>query len=269
MSVTLAGITTRLGASSAQRMPDTTIDAETTRLAQQAQAGSAEAFCALVDLHQRAARRVAATALGQSPEVDEAVQDACITAWRRIGRLEDPAAFRAWLLRITWRKALDRRRSVVGWLKRFGGGKVGFPADRLSQGPAWPDHTERSAEPGNAARLPSAGFGVRAPVSFRDGGSPAIDTVVDPTALADEQLLARERDRVVTQLIRSLPSRLRDPFLLAATGEHRYEDIAALLGIPLGTVKWRVAEARRVLREKLQRVGFGQERGPHGPRVGK
>jgi RNA polymerase sigma factor (sigma-70 family) len=260
MSVTLAEMTTRLTATSAQRMPDTTIDAETTRLAQQAQAGSADAFCVLVELHQRAARRVAAAALGQSPEVDEAVQEACITAWQRIAKLEDPAAFRAWLLRITWRKALDRRRSIAGWLKRFGGGK----------GPlASPDHTARPPEPGNAARSPSAGLAVRAPVSFTDGGSRTIDTVVDPTVLADEQLLARERDRVVGQLIRSLPSRLRDPFLLAAAGEHRYEDIAAMLGVPLGTVKWRVAEARRVLREKLQRVGFGRERGPHGSRAGE
>jgi RNA polymerase sigma-70 factor (ECF subfamily) len=223
MSVTLAEVTRGMAASSAQRMPDTTIDAETTRLARQAQAGSAEAFCALVDLHQRAARRVAATALGQSPDVDEAVQDACITAWQRIDRLEDPAAFKAWLLRITWRKALDRRRSVVGWLKRF------------------------AVPPGFLARP-----------SFSEGGSPAIDRLADPAILADEQLLSRERDLVVTQMIRSLPPRLRDPFLLAATGEHRYEDIAAMLSLPVGTVKWRIAEARRLLREKLARVGFRQ-----------
>lgn len=252
MSVTLAEMTTRFAASSAPRMPDTTIDAATTRLAQQAQAGSAEAFCALVDLHQRAARRVAATALGQSPDVDEAVQDACITAWQRIDRLEDPAAFRAWLLRITWRKALDRRRSVVGWIRRFAG------SQRVSGG--------LGDGPGKAAlRGPAGGLVVGR--SFSEGGSPAIDRMADPAAPADEQLLARERDVVVMQMIRSLPTRLRDPFLLAATGEHRYEDIAAMLGIPLGTVKWRIAEARRVLRDKLQRVGFGQERGPQGPRA--
>ncbi len=227
----------RLAASSAQVMPDTTIDAETTRLAQQAQAGSAEAFCALVDLHQRAARRVAATALGQSPEVDEAVQDACITAWQCIAKLEDPAAFRAWLLRITWRKALDRRRSLTGWLKRFGSVVVGGGAS-------------------DGGRVTSGGDGPTG-----RGFSPSTDQLADPAALADQQLLARERDLVVSQMIRSLPPRLRDPFLLAATGEHRHEDIAALLGIPLGTVKWRVAEARRVLRDKLARVGFGHERG--------
>lgn len=182
-----------------------------------------------MDLHQRAARRVAATALGQSPEVDEAVQDACITAWQHIAKLEDPAAFRAWLLRITWRKALDRRRSLTGWLRRFGRGQGHGKAH--SEGP--------------------------------DKGAPelATDHLIDPAALADQQLLSRERDLVASQMIRSLPPRLRDPFLLAATGEHRYEDIASLLGIPLGTVKWRVAEARRVLRDKLARVGFGQERG--------
>jgi RNA polymerase sigma-70 factor (ECF subfamily) len=90
--------------------------------------------------------------------------------------------------------------------------------------------------------------------------------VVDSGPRADDQLLSRERDRVVARMIRSLPSRLRDPLLLAATGEHRYEEIAAVLDIPLGTVKWRVAEARRVLREKLARVGFGPEGGPQGPR---
>jgi RNA polymerase sigma-70 factor (ECF subfamily) len=238
MGVTLAEMTTRLAAPSAPYMPDTTIDAETTRLAQQAQAGSAEAFCALVELHQRAARRVAATALGQNPEVEEAVQDACLTAWQRINRLEDPAAFRAWLLRITWRKALDRRRSIIGWLKRVGGASGTFVRRRVGEGDS--------------------------PVQ-----TTPFDRVADPAALADEQLLSRERDLLVSQMIRSLPPRLRDPFLLAATGEHRYEEIAAMLGIPLGTVKWRIAEARRVLRDKLARVGFGQEGGPRGPRPGK
>jgi DNA-directed RNA polymerase specialized sigma24 family protein len=31
-----------------------------------------------------------------------------------------------------------------------------------------------------------------------------------------------------------------------------------MLNIPLGTVKWRVAEARRVLRDKLTRVGWSR-----------
>jgi RNA polymerase sigma-70 factor (ECF subfamily) len=199
-------------------MPDALIDAETTRLAIAAQAGSAEAFNALVGLHHRAALRVAAAALANSADVDEAVQEACLTAWKQIGRLEDPAAFRAWLLRITWRKALDRRRSVATWLTRF--------------------HSMLGA------------FETRTSVVD------PVTAIADRSAGADDQLIGRERDQIVAQMIRSLPVRLRDPFLLAASGEYRYEDIATMLTIPVGTVKWRVAEARRVLRDKLTRVGL-------------
>jgi RNA polymerase sigma-70 factor (ECF subfamily) len=195
-------------------MDDASFDLETTRLAARARAGDADAFSSLVELHHRAARRVAVAALGNLADADEAVQDACLTAWRRIDRLEEPGAFRAWLLRITWRKALDRRRSVAGWIKR-----------------------------------------IRRDTSE---GDDLLDTIATADDAPDEALLARERDRAVAQLIRSLPPRLRDPFLLAATGEHRYEDIATLLGLPLGTVKWRMLEARRVLREKLERLGFGE-----------
>jgi RNA polymerase sigma-70 factor (ECF subfamily) len=195
-------------------MQDASFDLETTRLAARARSGDADAFGALVELHHRAARRVALAALGNLAEADEAVQDACLTAWRRIDRLDEPAAFRAWLLRITWRKAIDRRRSLATWIKRI-------RRDRADD----VDPLENLAVGGDAP---------------------------------DDALLSRERDRLVAELIRSLPPRLRDPFLLAASGEHRYDDIATLLGIPLGTVKWRMAEARRVLKEKLVRLGFGE-----------
>jgi RNA polymerase sigma-70 factor (ECF subfamily) len=214
MHVSWAEMTALVGASATPAMPETSFDAETTQLAARARTGDRDAFSALVDLHHRAARRVAAAALGNSPDAEEAVQDACLTAWRRIDRLEDPAAFRSWLLRITWRKALDRRRSLTTWLRRL--------------------------------RQPSD-----------EEGESAIDLAEAATASPADELLALERDRVIAQLIRSLPRRLRDPFLLAASGDHRYEDIATLLGLPVGTVKWRMAEARRVLRDKLARLGFG------------
>jgi RNA polymerase sigma-70 factor (ECF subfamily) len=214
MSVTVAGLTVTLGPSAAPAMSDATFDAETTRLAVRAREGDRDAFSALVELHERAARRVAIAALGQEAEAEEAVQEACLTAWRRVNRLEDPAAFRSWFLRITWRKALDRRRSLRSWFKR---------------------------------------------VEMDAGLSDPTDAIPSSAIAADEALLTRERDQAIARMIRTLPSRLRDPFLLATTGEHRYEDIAQMLGIPLGTVKWRMLEARRMLREKLARIGFGAE----------
>lgn len=65
--------------------------------------------------------------------------------------------------------------------------------------------------------------------------------------------LARDlADRARAEIARLSP-KLRDALLLAVTGEHRYEEIAVLLSIPTGTVKWRVAEARKQLNARLAR----------------
>ena len=63
----------------------------------------------------------------------------------------------------------------------------------------------------------------------------------------------------VRRLVGGLPERLRAPLLLAARGEHTYEEMAVILGRRVGTVKWQVAEARRLLRERLARLGYGDE----------
>ena len=38
-------------------------------------------------------------------------------------------------------------------------------------------------------------------------------------------------------------------------GRASYSQIGFILGVPVGTVKWRVSEARRVLKEKMAAVG--------------
>lgn len=53
-------------------------------------------------------------------------------------------------------------------------------------------------------------------------------------------------DRIRHQVARLSPT-LRDTLLLAASGEHTYEEIGLMLGTPVGTIKWRVAEARRLV----------------------
>jgi RNA polymerase sigma-70 factor (ECF subfamily) len=64
---------------------------------------------------------------------------------------------------------------------------------------------------------------------------------------------------MVKQLIGTLPRKLRDAIMLAGSGDYTYEQIAQMLGIPLGTVKWRVAEARRVLKRKLAAMGYAHD----------
>ena len=65
-----------------------------------------------------------------------------------------------------------------------------------------------------------------------------------------------ELSEQTSRLVRSLSAKLRDPLLLIGSGDYSYDEVAAMLGIPVGTVKWRVSEARRQLREKLERLGY-------------
>jgi RNA polymerase sigma-70 factor, ECF subfamily len=190
-------------------------DPEVVRLVSLARTGDRAAFGRLIDGHLTAARRVALAAVGQPADADEAVQDAAVAAWQRLDALQDPQAFRGWFMRIVWRKAIDRRRSMRAWFDRFG-------------------------------------------VSTTDDARPIEFPAHDPAP--DAQLISRELAAAITQVVRALPRKLRDPFLLAASGDHRYEDIATLLGTPLGTVKWRIAEARRLIRLKLDRLGHGDPR---------
>ena len=189
-------------------------DPEVVRLVVLARAGDRAAFGRLLEDHLTAARRVALAAVGHAMDADEAVQEASVAAWTRLHALHEPAAFRGWFMRIVWRKAIDRRRSVRSWLDRFG---MTSPDDRAMEFAA--------AEP-------------------------------SPDAL----LISRELEAAIRQVVKALPRKLRDPFLLAASGDHRYEEIAAMLGIPIGTLKWRISEARRLIRLKLDRRGHGDPR---------
>lgn len=87
-----------------------------------------------------------------------------------------------------------------------------------------------------------------------------IEQSPDGAPTPEGALLARGSVESTRQLIAALPRKLRDPLLLAASGEHRYEEIASMLGVPLGTVKWRVSEARRIVRTKLERLDAGGAR---------
>lgn len=189
-------------------------DLELVRLAQ---AGDAGAFGELVERNRRAVFRAALAAVGSAAEADDVAQEAFVTAWRKLAGFRGESQFRTWLLSITWRKAIDRRKSVSRWLK------LAATPSRDEAGDDMFDIVDRIPSP---ARTPEA-------------------------ALESQQL---QRD--VRKLVKSLPRKLRDALLLAGSGEHTYEEIGAILEAPVGTVKWRVAEARRVLKRKLTAMGY-------------
>lgn len=196
--------------------PTAPTDLELVRLAQ---AGDIDAFGELVERNRRAVFRAALAAVGSPAEADDVAQEAFVTAYRKIGSFRGESQFRTWLLSITWRKAIDRRKSLSRWLRL-----TVTPRETAGEDPI--DLMER---------LPSVGRS------------------------QEETLVDNELQQNVTRLIGTLPRKLRDALLLAGSGEHTYEQIGKMLGAPLGTVKWRVSEARRVLKKKLTALGYAYE----------
>jgi RNA polymerase sigma-70 factor (ECF subfamily) len=186
-------------------------------LVRRAQAGEVEAFGELVERHRRAVFRTALAAVRSAAEADEVAQDALVTAFQKLEGFRGEASFKTWLLAITWRKAIDRRKSVTRWMQRLAG-----PGHSSDTGEEW-DPMERLS---SGART------------------------------QEEDLMTADLRRRLKPLIAGLPKKLRDALLLAGSGDHSYEEISQMLGIPLGTLKWRVSEARRVLKQKMTAMGY-------------
>ena len=182
-----------------------------------AQSGDLDAFGELVERNRRAVFRAALAAIGSATEADDVAQEAFVTAWRKLSGFRGESQFRTWLLSITWRKAIDRRKSLGRWV-------------RLTVTPARDEAGEDMFD--------------------------VMERVPSTDRTQDVALESGELQEQIRKLIRTLPRKLRDPLLLAGSGEHTYDEIAQMLGAPAGTVKWRVAEARRVLKRKLAAIGY-------------
>src|SRR5712692_4113431 len=148
------------------------------------------------------AYRVARGVLRNTADAEDIAQEALLLSYRQVERLRDRNRFRAWLVRIAFRLALDRLRS----------GKRRELRDTLwSQ----PEHQPRAAS-------------------------------------AEDLAASNEFQAHLENALTELPEKLRLVLLLAAMEGHTIDEIAAMLGIPVGTVKSRIFYARRQLAEKLR-----------------
>lgn len=75
--------------------------------------------------------------------------------------------------------------------------------------------------------------------------------VEDPYERADQRLSAAEWAGALQDALAELREPDRDVLLLYALGQLTYREVAEALGIPIGTVRSRLARARRQLRELL------------------
>lgn len=170
-----------------------------------------EAWAELVHRHHVTVYRTAFAALLRAEDAEDAAQEAWVAAWQRLDGYRGDSSFKTWVTAVAWRKALDRRRVVVGWLRRL----------------AFSPHDDDGAF--DAGQLP--------------------DTVAQGP---ERRLLGREERAHVRRALQGLPKAQRDCLMLAAGGALTYDEIAVVLGVPVGTVKWRVSEARKRLRVRME-----------------
>ena len=100
----------------------------------------------------------------------------------------------------------------------------------------------------------------RVPVA--EVGAPASAGVEDFSGDVAERVAAESQMRLILALVDRLPERERQVLELCAWDQLSYEDAAAALGVPVGTVRSRLSRARSRLRELEGRSGH--ERGVDG-----
>ena len=87
-------------------------------------------------------------------------------------------------------------------------------------------------------------------------GEDVIDRMPSHERTQEETMARDELQLEIRRLIATLPAKLRQTLLLTGSGDFSYEQVAAMLDTPVGTIKWRVSEARRVLKKKLEALGY-------------
>ena len=162
----------------------------------------------------RLAFRVAFSVLRQREDAEDVAQEAFAKSYRSFRQLRDRTRFRAWLVRMTWRMALDRHSVNRRRLARE------LPVE-VGAGFTWPEQGR---------------------------GQTRLDLHETTTA---DVVAARERAEHLWRAIEALPEKLRLVVVLAGIEGHDMHEVGALLDVPEGTVKSRLFRARKQLKERL------------------
>lgn len=171
-------------------------EADRIELAYAAIRGDRQAFGELIERYERVALATAYGCCRDGAKASDAVQEACLLAWRKRETLADPAKFGGWLLGIVKRCAIDQIRR--------GGMRVPPPEVLPISTPA-PDEDAEARERGDQVRkaLDELDEPTRIAVAMRyydDCPSREIADALGCTPAAVDMRLKRARDLLRTRL---------------------------------------------------------------------
>ena len=72
----------------------------------------------------------------------------------------------------------------------------------------------------------------------------------------EEQYMKKDETNLVKQLVYELPEKYKISLYMNYSANMSAEDIAKTLDIPLGTVKTRIRKAKKMLKERLEAIGY-------------
>jgi RNA polymerase sigma-70 factor, ECF subfamily len=68
----------------------------------------------------------------------------------------------------------------------------------------------------------------------------------------ESQILSEELNARITEVLRKIPHEFQVPIVLVDMGDFSYEEAAAILSCPIGTIRSRLSRGRRLMRRHLQ-----------------
>jgi RNA polymerase sigma-70 factor, ECF subfamily len=79
----------------------------------------------------------------------------------------------------------------------------------------------------------------------------------------EKVFFSKHIDSRILEALYSLPDQFRKPFALYHFEGFQYEEIAAMLDLPVGTIKSRIFRARKALKDTLRKLKIRDESVPH------
>ncbi|MFQ5792392.1 MAG: RNA polymerase sigma factor [Acidobacteriota bacterium] len=186
--------------------------------------GDESAFDQIVGRYRDMVFNMALRLLGTREEALDLSQEVFLQIYRKLGSFRQDASLRTWIYRIVFNRAKNRQR----WWRRREGEMTALAVEQIEKDPSW----ELSAAlQRNASMAP------------------------------DEILERKELGHILHKAIANLPFDQKTILLLKEIEGLSYDEIAATLSLALGTVKSRLARARKALRNQVA-AEFAASQGP-------